>query len=60
MTPIYEFECVGCHSQKTVEASIFDKIQEPICMFDGCKMYRVYSAPAVQFKAKDFYKTSGG
>lgn len=60
MTPIYEFECVGCHSQKNVEASIFDEIPAPICIFDGSKMYRVYSVPAVQFNAKDFYKTSGG
>jgi len=60
MSPVYEFECVGCHTQKDVEASIFDKIPAPTCIYCGSPMYRIYSVPAVQFNAQGFYKTDNG
>ena len=55
--PSYEYECVGCHTQKEVQASIHDEVPEQMCEFDGSKMYRIYTNPGVIFNATGFYST---
>lgn len=54
--PLYEYECIGCHETREVEASIHDTIPAQICR-DGYEMMRVYSSFGVEFIGQGFYNT---
>jgi predicted nucleic acid-binding Zn ribbon protein len=56
MSPVYQFECIGCHETREVTASIHDSIPEQICN-DGYAMMRIYSPFGVSFKSNGFYST---
>ena len=56
MSPVYQFECVGCHEIRDVESSIHVPVPEQTCQ-DGYPMMRIFNPTAVHFKTNGFYKT---
>ena len=53
----YEYTCKVCNLQKSVERSIFDDEERPLCC--GEIMGRVFTAAPVKFNASGFYSTGG-
>ena len=53
--PKYDYECAGEEVVMEFDASF--EHEPPACPTCGSKMRRVFTAPAIQFKGKGFYKT---
>jgi putative FmdB family regulatory protein len=53
--PTYEYRCVTCGGEQSLERSIHAEADNPVC----CEqlMGRVYSVPPVKFNAGGFYST---
>jgi predicted nucleic acid-binding Zn ribbon protein len=53
----YDYRCVVCGGEQTVERSIHAEADNPICCQQT--MGRMYTVPAVKFNASGFYSTGG-
>ena len=52
---IYEYKCNTCNLIKSVERSVYDNENVPLCC--GDLAVRVYAPPAITFKGNGFYST---
>jgi len=52
---IYEYRCNTCNLVSSVERSVYDDENIPLCCGDLTS--RVYAPPAVSFKGDGFYST---
>ena len=55
--PTYDYRCPKCDMRMVVIRRLEEKERTPVCVNDATSLVRAYSAPAVQFKGKDFYST---
>ena len=55
MIMIYEYRCNTCNLVSSVERSVYDDENIPLCCGDLAS--RVYAPPAVTFKGNGFYST---
>ena len=51
----YDYRCVVCGGQQTVERSIHAEADNPVCC--GQTMERMYTVPGIKFNASGFYST---
>ncbi len=52
---IYEYRCNTCNLIKSVERSMYDNEDIPLCC--GDLAVRVYASPPVSFRGSGFYTT---
>ena len=55
----YDYKCSKCSTEISVERSIHAEASNPSCISCNEVMNPVYSATAIIFKGKGFYKTGG-
>jgi len=53
----YDYRCVICGGEQTLERSIHAEADNPVCC--GQTMGRMYTVPAIKFNAPGFYSTGG-
>lgn len=54
--PTYEYKCPGCPMTITITRSVGSEEHKPICANCAKTMTRIFDAPPIQFKGKDWGK----
>lgn len=58
--PTYNYTCKTCNTTITLNRSINDIEQTPLCTICDVNMFREYSWGSTVFKGKGFYNTDKG
>lgn len=53
--PTYDYACPHCADHTTAQRAVADRDDAPLCSMCRCRMRRLPSAPAVQFKGAGFH-----